>query len=450
MTTCIITGMASRRNPTTQLKTLVDLPRIEWRSEFAADPIPHLVKGYMEHGPVFGLDTPNHTPERPGMVFIIGPEANRLAYTDIETFWWGPIYSPLKQIWGPTIITMDGDEHHYWRRLMQPTVTGRALAGHLDAMRVIIERHVSTWADNGPIDVFEATRNLIFEVAARIFCSIDDPAHIEALRDVYVRLGENTTNPFEEARFDFDPDAADEIRAMLKPLISEARRSEAQKTALELLANTLGDDGKDLDEDYVVANVFLLLLAGHETSAILTSWILWLLGSHSDVSAKVGEEIGALPDHAAVQLLRGSDYISRVLMEAERLYPPLPITGRALQDDVEFAGFHLPKGLFVQLSAGASHRLPDVFNDPDTFDPDRFAPSSEERKTPYSLIGFAGGRRVCLGQPFAKAEIAEILVQIYHRYDFRSLKLNHLRMRRGATTMPGEPVMIEFTPKATS
>jgi len=73
-----------------------------------------------------------------------------------------------------------------------------------------------------------------------------------------------------------------------------------------------------------------------------------------------------MPDETSVQVLRRSPYLNDVLMEAERLYPPLPITGRAVSRDVEFGGITLPAGTIIQLSVAATHRLPHVFAEPGT------------------------------------------------------------------------------------
>lgn len=423
-------------------KGLADLPRIPWRPEFAADPVPHLVRGYQTHGPVFGLDVPDADP---GMIFLIGPEANERVLTDVETFSWGPVYKPVRKAWGEdNFIAMDGPRHDMWRKLIQPGVTGGALMRQFDMMREVIGRHVEQWSDR-VVDVHEPLRHLIFEIAARAFCGITDPGLMAEFTAEYENMMGSAVDPMVEASFAMDPEAGARVRKLLYPLIQEARERNEQRNVLEVLATSTDEHGRHFDVEAAASQALVLLLAGHETTASVSSFLLWLLASHPDVSERLGEEIGEMPEKTSVQVLRRSPYLNDVLMEAERLYPPLPITGRAVSRDVEFGGIILPAGTIIQLSAAATHHLPHVFADPDRFDPTRFAePRSEHRRTRFSLIGFSAGPRVCLGMPFARVEMAELLVQLYRRYGFEAQSTEKPRIHRGQTAVPGSPIEILF------
>jgi cytochrome P450 len=90
---------------------------------------------------------------------------------------------------------------------------------------------------------------------------------------------------------------------------------------------------------------------------------------------------------------------------------------RGAAEDFEFAGTHVPAGTMVRLSLAGAHRLPHVFEDPERFDMDRFLPPREEdKKTPYSLVTFGGGTRVCIGQHFAQVEAKALAAHVLHRY----------------------------------
>jgi cytochrome P450 len=423
-------------------KGLAELPRIPWRPKFAADPVPHLVRGYQTHGPIFGLDVPDADP---GMIFMIGPEANECVLTDVETFAWGPVYKPVRRAWGEhNFIAMDGPRHDMWRRLIQPGVTGGALMRQFGMMREVIGRHTEQWSDR-VVDIHEPLRHVIFEIAARVFCGITDLDLMGEFTGEYENMMGSAVDPMVEASFAMDPDAGARVRKLLYPLILEARGRSEQRNVLEVLATSTDEDGQHFDIEAVASQALVLLLAGHETTASVSSFMLWLLGSHADVSERLCREIDSMPDETSVQLLRRSRYLNDVLMEAERLYPPLPITGRAVSRDVEFPGITLPAGTIIQLSAAATHMLPHVFAEPQRFDPNRFAePRSEHRRTRFSLIGFSAGPRVCLGMPFARVEMAELLVQLYRRYRFAAESTEKPRIHRGQTAVPGSPIEISF------
>lgn len=430
-------------------RSLAELPRIPWSDDFADDPVPHLVAGYLEHGPVFGLDVPGADP---GMVFLIGPEANRLVLSRPEQFWWGPVYAPVRKVWGPTLISMDGAEHDYWRRLMKPTVVGPALERHLLVMRDVIRAHLDEWEQAGTVDVYRGMLDITFEIAARTFCGIHDRGLMREFRELYERLIGESQNPFTGNWPNFDLSAADELRAIIRPIVARAK-DEPGDDALHLLAHAVETDQEEVDfpvdDERVVAQIFLLLLAGHETTTSLSSWTLWRIAHHPDVATRLREEVEELGDDASVQMLRSSDLLQRVLMECERLYPPLPIVGRAVMEDVEFGDFAIPSGVFIQLSPGATHRLPDVFADPERFDPERFSePRAEHRKRPFSLIGFISGPRVCLGITFAKVEMSEVVVQVLRRFDLETVASTPPPQALRATARAAEPLELRLTRRA--
>ena len=106
-----------------------------------------------------------------------------------------------------------------------------------------------------------------------------------------------------------------------------------------------------------------------------------------------------------------------MLKEVERVWPPISLCQRGVVETVEFAGYVLPPGTLVIYSPWVTHRIPDVFRDPERFDPDRFAPPREEhRATPYSLVGFGGGPRLCIGQAFAQLEMKIVASLLLRRY----------------------------------
>jgi sterol 14-demethylase len=113
------------------------------------------------------------------------------------------------------------------------------------------------------------------------------------------------------------------------------------------------------------------------------------------------------------------------LKEAERLYPPLVMLMRKTLRPFEVDGVVIPAGDLVMVSPAVSHRQPKVFRNPDAFDPERFAsPREEDRETPYSLIGFGGGKHRCIGMAFAHQQIKVIWGILLQRFDFDLVDTN--------------------------
>jgi cytochrome P450 len=91
---------------------------------------------------------------------------------------------------------------------------------------------------------------------------------------------------------------------------------------------------------------------------------------------------------------------------------------RGVVSDFEFAGYHIPEGTQVRLALAAGQRLPNVFPNPDHFEPARFLPPREEdKKTPYSLVTFGGGPRICIGINFANIEVRALAAHVLRHFD---------------------------------
>jgi cytochrome P450 len=99
--------------------------------------------------------------------------------------------------------------------------------------------------------------------------------------------------------------------------------------------------------------------------------------------------------------------------------PPALAPVRVVVQPCQFDGYEIPQGWLVRYATIISHFLPEVFAQPDTFDPERFAPPREEDKcAPYSLVGFGGGSRHCLGKPFARIFLQTLVVLALRHYDW--------------------------------
>jgi cytochrome P450 len=164
-----------------------------------------------------------------------------------------------------------------------------------------------------------------------------------------------------------------------------------------------------------------LLVAGHETTTTLAAWTLYLLATQPEWHARIQQELEALPpdDDGALSLeaLRTAKLLDAFIREVGRLYPPVINVPRGVVGEYTFAGYSIPEGTQVRLALAAGHLLPQVFANPEVFDPTRFLPPREEdRKTPYALVTFGGGSRVCIGINVAQVEVKALVAQVLRSY----------------------------------
>ncbi|XP_017773488.1 PREDICTED: cytochrome P450 4g15-like [Nicrophorus vespilloides] len=193
----------------------------------------------------------------------------------------------------------------------------------------------------------------------------------------------------------------------------------------QLTANAQRED-VDFTEKEVLDQVNTIMFEGHDTTAAGSSFALCLMGIHKDVQEKVHQEIE--------EIFQKSDrpctfadtlemkYLERVIMETLRMYPPVPIIARLLQEEVKLSSgdYTLPIGATVVVAQALLHRRPDSFPNPDVFNPDNFLPERCQERHYYSYVPFSAGPRSCVGRKYAMLKLKVLLSTIVRNYRIHS------------------------------
>jgi len=203
-------------------------------------------------------------------------------------------------------------------------------------------------------------------------------------------------------------------------LIAERRRDAADRGDLlsMLLAARDEETGEGLDDRQLRDEVMTLLLAGHETTAMALSWTCYLLSLHPGARRTLEQELDAtLAGGAAAG---GDDlprlrYTRMVIDEALRLYPPAWVVTRSADGDDEIGGYAVPAGSRVLISPYVTQHDPALWDDPEGFDPERFAPGAQEGRPRYAYFPFGGGPHLCIGAGFAIMEATIVLATVARR-----------------------------------
>jgi cytochrome P450 len=213
-----------------------------------------------------------------------------------------------------------------------------------------------------------------------------------------------------------DADAGVDARGDLLTMLVSARDEET---------------GEGLGDRQLRDEVMTLLLAGHETTSMALSWTLYLLSLHPGVRRKLEDELGAALAGRApgIDDLPRLPYTRMVLEESMRLYPPAWVITRSAEGADELGGFPIPAGDMVLLSPYVTHHNPALWDDPEGFDPERFAPGAEGTRPRYAYYPFGGGPHLCIGAGFAMMEATIVLATVAQR-----LRLD---------LEPGRPVAID-------
>jgi len=190
-----------------------------------------------------------------------------------------------------------------------------------------------------------------------------------------------------------------------------------------LLAATDGVDGTGLSDQQVRDEVITLVVAGHETVASALTWALWLVAGDPDVARQLAAEadrvLGDRPP--AAEDFAALPYTRQVIDEALRLYPPAWVVSRRVLADDVLAGSPVPAGALIIVSPYTLHRHPDVWEEPEVFDPDRFAPDRRADAVRRGYLPFGAGPRLCVGRDFALLESTLVLAAVAARYAMERL-----------------------------
>jgi cytochrome P450 len=391
------------------------------------------------HGPVLRWTMPHGALAGREIVLLVGPEANRLVlHTHRSSFsheqGWTPYVGPL--LLGKGLLNMDPPEHTRHRKLWNPAFTNAYMERYLPLIQQVIAQHTARWLEQGEVDLYQAMRELTFHVAASALVGLERSQRIEQLQKLFYTLFAERVTLFAErgsSLQNYDEHlpkallARDELSGLLLELIAERRGRPVDQPSgdvLGLILQARDEDGERLGDEQVLGHLTILLLAGHETTSTLSAYVLYLLATlpehrrriEAELQALVGDSTGPI----SVGATRAMKTLDNFIAETGRLYSPVFTVPRQVVQEVEFADYTLPAGTIVRLALAAGHHLPRVFADPEAFDPDRFAPPREEdRRTPYGLVTFGGGPRLCIGVHFATIEVKVLAAHVLRSYHLK-------------------------------
>ena len=364
------------------------------------------------------------------MVYLADPADIKAVFAgDPRIFHAGEANSMLGGLLGDSsVLVIDDDVHRERRRLMMAPFHRDAVARQAELMAEIAAENIAGWPVGESFPVAPKTSEITLEVILRTVIGASDPVRLAALRDAMPRL--LRVGPWESlaiakpsllSRFPWRRFARniEESDRLLYAEIAERRADPdiAERTdALAMLIQAGGMSDKELRDQLIT-----LLVAGHDTTATGLAWALERLTRHPAILAKA---VAAAEAGDAA----GDEYLDAIAKETLRIRPVVPDVGRILKEPVEVAGYQLPAGVMVVPSITSVHADPNVYPDPDKFDPDRMVGAT---LSPTTWFPFGGGNRRCLGAGFAMVEMRIVLREILRRVEL------------AATAEPGEKTRLK-------
>jgi cytochrome P450 len=344
-----------------------------------------------------------------------------------------------RRILGDGLLTSEGELWRQQRRIISPAFRRERIAGFAgvvaDAGEALVRR-LDSRAGEGPVDLVSEMTALTMDVLGKTLLDTDlTPLHMlgpafEVAQDqamwemltlgavpLWLPLPRNLR--FRSARR--------ELEEAVRALLSARRPGSAEHGAehgsdmISLLADAFsGDPDTRRRQRGLRDQLVTMLLAGHETTASTMSWTWYLVGRDPDVAAKLHREATQVlgtrrPDFDDLARL---PYTTMVIQEAMRLYPPVwGLPRKALAAD-EIGGYRVPAGADVMICPYTLHRNPAFWPEPDSFRPERFAPSAPPPGHRYAYIPFGAGPRVCVGSHLGMMEAVLITAMVAGRFRF--------------------------------
>jgi len=365
------------------------------------------------------------------MVLMTGPDAN-------EAFFRAPdaqldqsqAYKIMTPIFGKGVV-FDAPPHKKDQQLkmLMPVLRDKPMRGYAQVIVREVEQMIAGWGDTGEIDLLEFMKELTIYTSSH--CLLGDEFRYE-LNEEFAKIYhdlEKGVNPLAFV-FPYLPlpvfRRRDKARARLQELVTgiiakRAQKSEKSEDAFQLLIDARYEDDSRLSAHEITGMLIGTLFAGHHTTAGTAAWTLLELARRPEYLERVLKELDThfgADGEVTFQALREIPVLENVIKEVLRLHPPLIFLIRKVMQDFHFKDYTIKAGKYVCASPRVSHRIADVFPDPEKFDPDRYSEARQEDARPFSWIAFGGGKHKCSGNAFAMLQLKAIFSILLRRYTF--------------------------------
>jgi cytochrome P450 len=374
--------------------------------------------------------------------------ARHVLVTNQDNYSKGIEYELLRIVLGEGLLTSEGEVWRRQRRLVQPMFAKRHLGdftAHMTAATADALEGVTLGStpDGATLDVNRAMMELTLDVVGRALFGADlsggTAARVGPAMNDVLQLGTRMArrlptyaasmlpgmnlgralalNP-ESRRFQR---ALRDLKAVIEEVLEERSASgDAGEDLLGLLISARDEDGSLMSREQIGDELMTFMLAGHETTSNSLSWLWRELSLNPWARERLFEEVdSALGDRTpTIDDMEDLPWTRACIEEAMRITPPVWMVGRRARSDDEIGGYLVPEGSSVMILITMIHRDPELWPNPEGFDPHRFMPGAGEGRPRQAYMPFGAGRRICVGSTFAIVEATLLAAMISRRMSF--------------------------------
>jgi cytochrome P450 len=450
--------METTTSPTRPIPVHPGLPLVGNSFEYLRDPLAFLRRLQQQYGHqrMVRISVGGRT-----TTLMLKPEeAKHVIQENNRNYGRGKSFAILREFLGNGLLTSEGDFWRRQRRLAQP-------AFHRQKLVVLAETMIDeavAWVDrleksltDKPVNISAATIDVTLRIVTRTLFGSSLGDQVDGLSSALSNLNHVANNavinPIRFPRWVPTPDnrafvdATNRVNNLIFGIINTRRQtSESRDDLLDMLLRATDEEtGEGMSDAQLRDEMVTLFTAGHETTATSMAWTLYLLAQHPDVVKRAKTEINATlgqRDRPSTDDLRAMPYLSQIINESMRLYPPAWVMSRLSLGPDRFGDYALEANQGVLISPYVLHHDPASWPDPERFDPDRFAPESGSDRHPYAFLPFGGGPRLCIGNQFALLEMQALLSVLLHRFELRPVLGQKITTQPLITLRPKQAVAI--------
>jgi len=387
-------------------------------------------------------------------VFLFGPDANRAVLLDRADSLSSrePWMLIMGTIFPNGLLLRDGAEHRHHRKIMHEAFKRPVLREYVERMSPAVERGLAAFAPTGGVRLraFDAFKSLTLDIAASIFVGVDlgreSRRMNEAFEAMVAAAMPGPRIPF-FGRHHRGIVGRRYLLGLLRGML-EKKRGDAGADLFSRLCRARSESGEFFSDAEVLDHMVFLMMAAHDTTTSTLTSLSFELAAHPEWQERIREESVALGDpHPDLDALDRLESLTHAMQETLRRYPPLPVIPRTTLCDFEWEGYRIPSGTMVVVSPIHTHYMPEWWEAPERFDPERFAPGrAEHERHTHSWIPFGGGTHMCIGRRFAEAQVRLVAHQLVRRYRWSVPAGYQMPVQQAPISKPVDGLPIDLEP----
>lgn len=408
-------------------------------SDFTRDVLGELFRLHDRYGPIAAIEDGGQR-----LVFLFDPALNHQVLRDTETYQvrFFPIRGPKRSSQRRLtcgLLGMNGPQHTRNRRIVKQPFGLPAIACYRPTIEQITDQWLDGWQPDSTIDLADEMTQFMLAMTSRLLFGMDDYQQSYQLGEQIADwvglmhdIGAGALVPDDTFgdRYEELLGFAEQLEGSVTSMIARrraqatAQTNETSPDVLSLLLRGHGEMGSLSDEE-LIGQTCVLFGAAHMTTAHSLTWTLLLLLQHPQVAAEVYREILAPAGS-------GGDALSAAIKESMRVLPASAYSQRVTSTRVQIGPLDCPRGTPVVFTPLITHRLPQVYESPRCYSPERWQSISP---SPYEYLPFGGGSRMCIGGPLALEIMRVAVPRILRRFGMQVVEGSRIDARVHGTML---------------